>query len=97
MGSIEGSPFSDELNDNFDKWVSTVNLLTQKILQYDGELTIENFRTLLLDELELKDTNTINDYLESSYNRISAIKNTPDRLLYNEVVERFFRMCFVHR
>lgn len=96
MSGIEGNSFADVLYDKFGKWVTsgTVNPLTQKILQYDGELTIENFRTLLLDELELKDTNPINDYLESSYNRISAIKNTPDRILYNEVVESFFSYVF---
>ena len=90
-------PFEDELAADFDRWLnlSANDELAQKILKFDGELSVEDFRSLIIDELDMKDASSVDDYLESSYSRISAIKNMPDRVLYKEVVERFFSNVFL--
>ena len=78
--------------------ISMVELLAQKIVDFNGELTKSAYKELvqmeLLGEGEETDKETLEEYVESTYSRISAIKNTSDMDLYKEVLERYFSRTF---
>lgn len=72
--------------------------LAQKIIGHEGEMTKDIYRSLLKEELgktsEEVDEEEINEYVENSYAKIAAIKNSSDKSLYKEVLERFFVKVF---
>lgn len=85
--------------DDEGNFISLVESLTKKIMEYDGELTKQTYKELLQREFaecnEDVEEEDIEDYVESSYVKISAIKNAPDIDLYKEVLERYFAGIFL--
>lgn len=81
--------------------VSMVDSFTHKIMNYDGNLTKQAYQELLKKEFKQsgKDATEeeIDEYVENTYSRISAIKNTPDIDLYKEVLERYFANIFLEQ
>lgn len=78
--------------------VSQQENLAQKIIEYDGELTEAKYRELLMQEL-LDNEKEINEeeikaYVDNSYTKLSAIKNTSDKDLYKEILQRYFSIIF---
>lgn len=78
------------------------DILSKEILGFQGDLTIDEYKRIVnyvfsklltADELNEKKME-IDNYIESSYSKISAIKNTPDEELYKVIVERYFSNIF---
>lgn len=86
---------TDEAN---DEWLEVAEVLADKILEYNEELSIENYRGILREVLseenKIDKEVEIDDYVESTYSKISAIKNTSDIDLYKEVLDRYFSNVF---
>lgn len=82
--------------------VSMAESLTKKIVEYDGELSKQVYKELLQNKIlegdedadEEAEKEALEEYVESTYNRVYAIKNTPDIDLYKEVLERYFSRVF---
>ena len=81
--------------------VTLGEILAEKIIDCNGEFTKAKYREFLHDVIDtIEDKNQevseeeIEDCVESSYARISAIKNASNRDLYKEVLERYFSIIF---
>ena len=81
--------------------VTLGEILAEKIIDCNGEFTKAKYREYLHDVIDaIEDKNQevseeeIEDCVESSYARISAIKNASNRDLYKEVLERYFGIIF---
>lgn len=91
----------DGKDDNPD-FIFVDDILSREILGFKDDLTIDAYRRIvnqvfssLLNEEELNEKKSeIDNYIESSYSKISAIKNTPDEELYKVIVERYFSNIF---
>lgn len=81
--------------------ISMVDSLTQKIMEYGGELTKQAYKELLQREFMESDEEApeeeVDEYVENTYPRMSALKNTPDIELYKEVLGRYFARIFLEQ
>lgn len=73
-------------------------ILVKKIMEFKGDLTIDEYRNILNEVIAEEDKkgreSEIEDYVETSYSKISAIKNTSQEDLYKEIIERYFSNIF---
>ena len=73
-------------------------ILVNKIMEFKGDLTIDEYRNILNEVIAEEDKkgreSEIEDYVETSYSKISAIKNTSQEDLYKEIIERYFSNIF---
>ena len=73
-------------------------ILVNKIMEFKGDLTIDEYRNILNEVIAEEDKkgreSEIEDYVEKSYSKISAIKNTSQEDLYKEIIERYFSNIF---
>lgn len=86
-----------ESEENGD-FIDIEEIIVKKIIDFNGDLSIDEYRNILneviTDEDKKGKESEVEDYVETSYSKISAIKNTSQEDLYKEIVERYFSNIF---
>lgn len=87
-----------ESEDDNGEFIEIGEIIAKKIIKFNGDLSIDKYREILneviTDEDKKGKESVVEDYVETSYSKISAIKNTSQDDLYEEIIERYFSNIF---
>lgn len=102
--SIYGDEHLFVMTEDTNDIISVGDVLAKKIIDFKGELSLVEYKNIfnevineyenILSEDKKIIEPEIENYIESSYSKISTIKNTSDEDLYKEIVERYFSNIF---